>query len=141
MGRLRGASKGGSEPADAALLDAAHKALELRIRGASTRDIAKALGVSVATAHRAIHRGMDALAEEVREDAHTVRDLEVKRLDNIMIRMYSQAMDGNQGAVDRMLRIMERRSKLLGLDAPTQQTIQHSGLELNILPDRTHDEE
>ena len=84
---------------------------------------------------------MHALAGDGRENARTVRDLEVKRLDNIMIRRYPQAMDGNQGAVDRMLRIMERRAKLLGLDAPTQQTIQHSGLELNILPDRTLEDE
>ena len=34
--------------------------------------------------------------------------------------LMERAKEGSQTAVDRILRIMERRAKLLGLDAPTK---------------------
>ena len=49
-----------------------------------------------------------------------MRTLELERLDKLWFAMYRQATQGNQGAVDRCIRIMERRAKLLGLDAPTK---------------------
>jgi hypothetical protein len=49
-----------------------------------------------------------------------VRLLELARLDDLFTVMYRQAMDGSRLAVDRCLRIMERRAALVGLDAPLQ---------------------
>jgi hypothetical protein len=56
----------------------------------------------------------------LREPAEQARNLDLKRLDAMTLALWSQARQGNQGAVDRLLRIMERRAKLLGLDAPTK---------------------
>jgi hypothetical protein len=41
--------------------------------------------------------------------------------------LWPQVAKGNQGAVDRVLRIMERRAKLLGLDAPTKADVTSGG--------------
>lgn len=48
---------------------------------------------------------------------------ELDRLLAMQVALWSRAMNGQLGAVDRILRIMERRSKYLGLDAPIQQML------------------
>lgn len=97
------------------------RALELRIAGASYRVIAKSLGYkSVSSVHTAIER---ALKQTVQEPADELRKLEMERLDAMGLKVWEQVRSGNLGAVDRMLRIMERRSKLLGLDAPVRHDV------------------
>ena len=55
-----------------------------------------------------------------------VRDLELRRLDELCLSAYRAISDGNDLAgIDRCLRIMERRAKLLGLDAAEK--VEHSG--------------
>jgi hypothetical protein len=41
----------------------------------------------------------------------------------MLLALWPQVLKGNQGAIDRALRVMERRAKLLGLDAPTRQEV------------------
>jgi hypothetical protein len=48
--------------------------------------------------------------------------------------MWSKAMKGDVARVDRCLRIMERRAKLLGLDAPSKQ--EHTGKDGGAIPVR-----
>lgn len=52
--------------------------------------------------------------------AADLRELEAVRLDKLTFIAYRQAAAGDLAAMDRVLRIMERRAKLLGLDAPTR---------------------
>jgi len=55
-----------------------------------------------------------------------VRDLELQRLDDLYLIAYRAIIDGyDLAGIDRCLRIMERRSKLLGLDAAEK--VEHSG--------------
>lgn len=61
-----------------------------------------------------------ALKASLSEPAEGVREMELKRLDDMLLAMWPQVKSGNQGAIDRCLRIQERRSRLLGLDAPTK---------------------
>lgn len=115
------------------------EAARLRGRGLSYRAIAAELGVDVHTAHDAVDRALRAI---VQEPAEQVRKLELDRLD----RLYEAAISVlerehvtvSQGkiiykgdapllddgpvlqAIDRLLRIQERRAKLLGLDAATK---------------------
>lgn len=99
--------------------DKHRQALELRKAGASYEVIADKLGYSHPSgAHKAV---TSALQKTLREPADDLRNLELDRLDAIMLALWQPARQGNQGAVDRILRIMERRSKLLGLDAPAKQ--------------------
>ncbi len=104
------------------------QALELRKAGASLAVIAQSLGYKDPSgAHKAIKR---ALAKIVREPAEELIVLELQRLDSISVEVYRQAKQGHLGAIDRLLRIMERRSKLLGLDL-AKERLEHSG-ELDI---------
>jgi len=93
-------------------------ALELRKQGLTFEAIAKELGYKggAPAAYKAV---MTALKETLREPAKELRDLEAARLDTIQ-----QKLSDNVGpdkeelpVIDRLLRIMERRAKLLGLDA------------------------
>lgn len=94
----------------------ARKALELRKAGAQYVDIATALGYADHSgARRAVER---ALARLTAEPAAELRQIEVLRLDRMLQALWEQAVKGNQGAIDRVLKIAERRAKLLGLDAP-----------------------
>lgn len=94
------------------------KALELRKAGVSFERIATELGyASSAGSYQAV---MAALDKTLREPADKVRSLELERLDAVSIRMYQQAREGNLGAIDRLMRLMERRARLLGLDMATQ---------------------
>ena len=92
-------------------------ALELRKAGATYQKIAEHLGVPLTTAAYYVTSAMRAL---VAEPARELRDLEVARLDDMLLSVWPQVRQGNLGAIDRVLRIMERRAKLLGLDAPTR---------------------
>lgn len=63
---------------------------------------------------------MTALRKTLREPADEVRLLELERLDALTYALWPEAMQRNLGAIDRLLRVMERRDTLLGLDAPTK---------------------
>lgn len=103
------------------------RALELRKGGATYRQIGERLGVSEAQAHRDVCRALAGLQKLCEAEAEVVRTLEIARLDALLVPMMRQALQGNQGAVDRVLRIAERRAKLLGLDAPVRQEVTGPG--------------
>lgn len=94
--------------------DRQRQALELRKAGLSYDLIARRLKYrSRSGAHKAVQT---ALKKTLREPADELRQLELERLDAMLLGLWPQAQRGNQGAVDRVLKIMERRAKLLGLD-------------------------
>ena len=93
------------------------KALELRRAGASYRAIAKALNCSVAMAHKYVARAMKRLITKCEEQAEEVRTLELDRLDAMLMGLWPNATKGNPQAVAQVLRIMERRASMLGIDS------------------------
>ncbi len=93
------------------------KALELRKRGMNYTQIGEKLGCARSTACRYVLSELENLADKCREEAAQVRDLELQRLDALYLVAYAEVEGGNVPAIDRCLRIMERRAKLLGLDA------------------------
>jgi hypothetical protein len=59
--------------------------------------------------------------DAIREPAQEVIDMEVERLDLILVGLVSKgAFKGNVPAANAALNVMARRAKLLGLDTPTQ---------------------
>lgn len=77
-------------------------------------------------AHSSVAEAIEAELDELtKEPAEKLRTVEVARLDRLLKAMWAKAMKGDVTRVDRCLRIMERRAKLLGLDAPTKQ--EHTG--------------
>jgi hypothetical protein len=116
MGARKGQGRG-EDAASARRIEAAEKrarALELRKAGATYDQIAQRLGFSNrGNAQRAV---LTALKEITAEPAVEVRQLELERLDAMLLGLWQQARNGDVNAVDRALRIAERRAKLLGLD-------------------------
>lgn len=90
------------------------QALELRRAGIKYTEIARRLGYkSRAAAAQDITRALDQI---VREPGEAVLAQELDRLDAMLAGLWPDARRGEPAAVDRVLRIMDRRAKYLGLD-------------------------
>lgn len=90
------------------------EALRLRTGGMKFEDIRDALGYrSVSSAHEAVMKG---LRDTLQEPADELRTMEAERLDRMLEGLWERAIKGNEWAVDRVLNIMARRARLLGLD-------------------------
>ena len=92
------------------------KALELRAKGMSIRAIAGKLGVSKSQVQRDIVKELQAAAERRKKIAGLIIDLELAKLDELEQEAWKHIAAGELSAIDRVLRSMERRAKLLGLD-------------------------
>jgi hypothetical protein len=92
--------------------------IQLRLAGASMRQIADRVGCALGVVHKALTQWSADALEETRGDVDALRRQEAARLDTLQVAVWKNAVQGNVGAIDRALRIMERRAKLLGLDAP-----------------------
>lgn len=106
------------------------KAIELRKAGLSYRQIGEQLGVSEQQAWRDVKKALADLAEMEQDHAREYRQLELERLDALLSPLWLRARgrriqhdDGtvedvppDYAAVDRVMRLMEARRRLLGLD-------------------------
>lgn len=122
------------------------RAVEYRRRGLTYRQIASEMGwKNQASAWEAVQRG---LADSILEPAAEVKQLELERLDeyqrHVLRVLASSHIVVSQGvvvthpdtgrpvtdhgpvlqAIDRLIKISERRAKLLGLDAPARARIE-----------------
>ena len=102
------------------------KAYELRLRGYSQEEIAQVLGVSRRSVSSYLDiEPTDHLTEAKRRE---YIDLQIQRIDRMLeVAMAKAADEGNLRAIDRVIRLEERRAKLLGLDAPVRQDIGVAG--------------
>ena len=92
------------------------QALNLRLEGKTFTEIAAAVGYKDRSgAHHAVMRALDRLVDEPTEQ---MRNLELKRLDALVRAMWPAATRADPDAVDRVLKIMARRARLMGLDMP-----------------------
>jgi hypothetical protein len=114
-GRGRGESK--ASPRRIRAAEKQVRALELRKAGVYYDQIAKELGYK---GHQGAYKAvMSALQRTLQEPADELRRMEIARLDSLFFEVYRSARQGSLPAIDRALKIMERRARLLGLDAPT----------------------
>lgn len=94
-------------------------ALEMRKAGLTYQRIANNLGYANPTgARKAV---VAAMKKILREPADEVRELELARLDDMINSIWH--LRHKPEYMDRILKIMERRSKLLGIDAPIKQDV------------------
>jgi hypothetical protein len=101
------------------------QALGLRQGGASYQQIADTLGYATrASAWKAVAA---ALRGVIVESVSELRALEADRLDRLLLAVWPRALNGDLGAVDRVLAIEKRRAALFGLDAPSKQEITGRG--------------
>lgn len=102
------------------------RVMSLRLAGMPFDQIAREVGYSDQSgAYRAYQRIME---RTVRPMADEVREEEVARLDRLIMSYWPRALGGgghdpNPKAADVVFRAMDRRAKLLGLDAPVKQEI------------------
>ncbi len=105
------------------------KAIQLRKTGQHYAAIGAELGISEAGAFLLVQRELHRLNEHTAEAVVELRRLELERLDAMLLGLWAEASTGAYLSVDRVLGIMERRAKLLGLDAAIKQeqhgTIKH----------------
>lgn len=88
-------------------------ALELRRAGASFTAIGEAIQTDRSNAAKIVKR---ALGRVHQEPATEIRKLEAERLDRLQLTFWQKAISGDGRAFDRVIRVMERRARLLGLD-------------------------
>lgn len=95
----------------------------LRLSGANFRQIGKALGIGEGTAYKAYQRE-HARRQPSDEEVRQARDLDLMRIDRLMMPAFQIATGGQAAdkdalkAIDTVTRLMERRAKMLGYDAP-----------------------
>jgi hypothetical protein len=99
----------------------------LRKSGCPYREIARLLGVNVHTAYSDVAAELCALRDETIDHAQELRSLELQRLDAMHMGLWPQIRAGNPPAVTAGIRVSERRSRLLGLDAPVASTTELTG--------------
>lgn len=105
------------QPPKQETIDREQEVVKLR-RGGLTFDlIGQRLGIHPTTAHKAYER---ALTRVVKEDVDAIRDLETERLDLAQSAIWGKVLQGDNPSIQSLIRIMERRAKLLGLDQPTR---------------------
>lgn len=92
------------------------RALDLRLQGWSYREIAAELGWS--SSKNSYYNVMKALDDTIAEPSAQVRAMELARLDVAMRPFMMRAAEGDADALNSVLKIMDRRTRLLGLDAP-----------------------
>lgn len=95
-------------------------ALVLRGQGKKYKEIGGQMGVTESRAHQMVKEAIDSISTEIRESAFDVLTLELTALNELAARAWKKlGPDGFEPeVVNTLLRIMERRAKYLGLDAP-----------------------
>ena len=94
------------------------RAVELAMDGKTYDQIAREVGyANRGTAHRVV---MKAFADRLVDAVDALRELEAMRLDALQAALWAKVENGDVRAVNSVLRIIDRRCRLLGLyGAPT----------------------
>jgi hypothetical protein len=97
------------------------KVFELRIQGFTFEQIAVQVGFSGPSgAWQAYQR---IRSEFIFESVEEARQLELMRLDEMQFAVWDRAINGDLPALSCVLKIMDRRAKLLGLDKPEKMEV------------------
>lgn len=100
------------------LVDREIKVLELRRAGLTWQRIAEQVGYADHTgAYSAYKR---AIKRTQQQPADELREAEIDRLDRLQLAVWPKAMNGDNTSIATIIRIMERRARLLGLDMPVK---------------------
>lgn len=114
--------RGNTAKKDAIVLKALErdmKAVKLRVSGKTYEFIAQLLGYGHrGNAVRAIQRRLKKMRAECASDVAELRFLECRRLDVALAAIMRKVRHGDLQAIDRLLRIQERRAAYEGLDQP-----------------------
>ncbi len=128
--------------------------INLRKAGWAVREIAKSLGVDKSLVSRTVQRALKRVSRKLDKSAKELYALEYERLEDLhkvlSQRLYVAVKDPNKldhRAMELLIKLHERRSKMLGFDAPekieqttninlitfTQEELEHHAKELGIV--------
>jgi DNA-binding CsgD family transcriptional regulator len=99
------------------------RAFELRKAGKTYRQIAEMLDYSHEQVRKDISTILQSIAAETKASAVDLLSIELARLDDLQFGIWADARRGDKRAIDSVLRIMERRARLLGLDITRNLTV------------------
>jgi len=112
---------------DEVLTGIGRAAYKLRATGMSVFEIAEQLQLTEQVVKAGIELTLraaaDAMTDAARED---MLHMELDRLDKLQQALWPDAMQGSTRAVDSILKVMDQRHKLLGLEAKTEHTVQNA---------------
>lgn len=119
---------------DIDVIERERQVIEMRRAGQTFDEIANAIGYATpASAHHAYTRALKRTL--ITAGTEEIREQELDRLERLQTFAWVEAERGNLKAMETVLKIMQRRARLLGLDAPikTQQevTVFEGGTELD----------
>lgn len=86
--------------------------------GMTYRDMADALGCSLGTISNDVKIIIGRWQKQQVEHAEDYISVELRRLDVALNAIWNKVIDGDAQAIDRFLKIQERRARYLGLDKP-----------------------
>jgi len=98
------------------------------LSGLSYREMANALDVSIGTIANDVNALIKEWGRENIERISLHQHLQHARLNRLLNAVWKKATEGELASIDRAIRIEERRSRLLGLDAPSRFQINPSEL-------------
>lgn len=101
----------GSEPTARALA-----AWEQRLNGESIIEVAHNLGLKIETAKILLREVHDAVAEDLKQNLELNRSLDLARIDALLAAHYPRAKAGKVRSAQLVLRCLERRAKLVGIE-------------------------
>ena len=105
-----------SEESEAEMRRRDARVYELRIQGNTFEQIASEVGYSGPSGAWQAHQRIK--SEWIFESIEEARHLELMRLDELQVAVWDRAINGDLPAAHCVLKIMDRRAKLLGLDKP-----------------------
>jgi hypothetical protein len=101
-------------------IDRELKVLELRRAGLTWQRIAEQVGYADHSgAYLAYKRAMK---RTLQQPADEIRNTEIDRIDRMQLALWPKAMAGDTPSINTIVRLMERRARLLGLDMPVKIT-------------------
>lgn len=108
-----------SKKVERRILERRRKVSQLRLAGVrDQRTIAAKLEVSLGTINSDFKALDDVYRERSAEDIATAKGQDLERIDELIAALWTEAKRGKWLAIDRIIALMERRARLLGLDAP-----------------------
>lgn len=95
--------------------------MALRIGGASLAEIGRVLNLGKTTVHGHVRRALDELAKADLQATARYRQLNLQRLDALLMAVWTEATTGKNVKATREARnLVTAQSKLLGLEAPVK---------------------
>jgi len=96
------------------------EALKLRSLGWSYRRVAEHMGISVSGAYQRVQRALAAIPAEAVDEYRTIQR---QQMDDLMATYLPNALAGDLKSAELVMKILDRRAKLEGIDAPAKHEV------------------